>query len=71
MTHIHILHSTHRAIQVSRIVKKTNTIAFHIYINSHLAADPALHDGYWGPWKTKPNDWPRLFMYEDEDNSVY
>jgi len=30
-------------------------------------ADPALHNGYWGPWKTKPNDWPRLV----EENDVY
>ena len=24
-----------------------------------LAADPALHQGWWGPWKEKPNNWPR------------
>ena len=24
------------------------------------AADPRLHNGTWGPWKTKPNDWPRI-----------
>ena len=23
------------------------------------AADPALHQGWWGPWKEKPNNWPR------------
>ena len=23
------------------------------------AADPALHQGWWGPWKEKPNSWPR------------
>ena len=29
-------------------------------INPFAAADPDLHDGWWGPWKEKPNDWPRL-----------
>lgn len=23
------------------------------------AADPAAHDGWWGPWKAGPNNWPR------------
>jgi len=23
------------------------------------AADPVLHQGWWGPWKEKPNNWPR------------
>ena len=29
-------------------------LKFHI-----LAADPALHQGWWGPWREKPNNWPR------------
>ena len=29
------------------------------YPDRDPAADPAAHDGWWGPWKAGPNNWPR------------
>lgn len=34
------------------------------------AADPKLHNGTWGPWQDKPNDWPRSLTSADVENDV-